>query len=63
MSAYHKERLWLGISGERGSSHYLGTLYANQGSPSTITPNGEGRKKFGAETLRHLRVPLVEHIS
>jgi hypothetical protein len=20
-------------------------------------------KKFGAETLRHLRVPLVEHIS
>lgn len=43
--AYHVDGLGLGISRKRGSSHYLRTLYANQGSPSTITANGEGRKK------------------
>ena len=43
--ACHVDGLGLGISRKRGSSHYLRTLYANQGSPSTITANGEGRKK------------------
>jgi len=43
--ACHVDGLGLGISRKRGSSHYLRTLYANQGSPSTITANGDGRKK------------------
>jgi hypothetical protein len=43
--ACHVDGLGLGISRKRGSSHYLRTLYANQGSPSAITANGERRKK------------------
>ena len=59
--ACHVDGLGLGISRKRGSSHYLRTLYANQGSPSTITANGVGRKKkFEAEALRQLRVPPME---